>query len=197
MRPLAATGAGTLVLVLWGMLFWGFLAGPVGVFQKIGNDRAVTQTLMDGGIRTGTYFMPWPRDTPDTFASFVAQHKSGPFYRLSFVREGVDPNSVRKILVGCFHYFVVAGVSVLLLLVTRPRTLMRRVCTVLLAGMIGSIFITVGDPIWFHMPWDYVRGELLYEVVAWLLLGVTVSVIVGPVVAEGPMDSRTAVARVE
>jgi hypothetical protein len=183
LRLLAGALAGTLVLVLWGMIFWGFLAGPLGVFHKISNDRAVTQALEAGGITTGTYFMPWPRNTPETFAAFVAQHKSGPFYRLSIVREGTDPNSVRKIIVGCVHYFVVASIAVLLLLLTRQRTVWRRISTVLLAGMLGSVFITVADPIWFHMPWDYVRGELLYQVVAWLLLSVTASVIVGPIVA--------------
>jgi hypothetical protein len=177
-RVLAAVLGSTVVLVLWGMLFWGFLAGPLGVFHAIANAPAVTRALLDGNVATGTYFMPWPRNTPETFASFVAQHKSGPFYRLSFVREGVDPNSSLKLLIGCLHYFGVALIVVLLLQVCKAETFARRVTVVLLAGVLGSLFITIGDPIWFHMPWDYARGELIYEVVAWALVAVTASALV-------------------
>ena len=30
--------------------------------------------------------------------------------------------------------------------------------------------ITIGDPVWFHMPWDYVRGVVMYEIVSWTVL---------------------------
>jgi hypothetical protein len=55
--------------------------------------------------------------------------------------------------------------------VSGTTTYVRRVGVVLLGGLIGSIFITAGDPIWFHLPWDYARAVLLYEVIAWTLLG--------------------------
>jgi hypothetical protein len=56
----------------------------------------------------------------------------------------------------------------------------RRFSLVLLAGLIGSVFITVGDPIWFHLPWDYARAVLLYEVVSWILLGSVVAKLAPP-----------------
>jgi hypothetical protein len=99
--------AGMVALVLWGMLFWGLLAEPLGVFHQLPNDTAVTELLVAGDAPTGTYFMPWPRATPEQFAAFVAQHRAGPFYRLSYVREGVDPNSPGKLALGCLHYLAV------------------------------------------------------------------------------------------
>ena len=100
MRPALSTLAGTAALVAWGMLFWGLLAPRLGVFHALPNAPAVTATLVEGGAASGTYFMPWPRDTPETFARFVHQHETGPFYRLSYVREGVNPNSPAKLLLG-------------------------------------------------------------------------------------------------
>jgi hypothetical protein len=119
--------------------------------------------------------MPWPRDTPEAFRRFVAQHRSGPFYRLSYVREGVDPNSPGKILIGVLQYLVAAGTAVLITALASAPTFGRRFAILFLSGLLGSIFITIGDPIWFHMPWDHTVGVLLYEVVAWLLLAVIVS----------------------
>jgi hypothetical protein len=170
MRLLLATIVGTVVLVAWGMLFWGMLAPRLGVFHALPDAPGVTATLVGTGTTTGTYFMPWPRDTPEAFARFVRQHETGPFYRLSYVTEGVDPNSPGKLMVGTLHYVTVAAIAVGLSGLAGPQR-RRRFAVVVLAGLLGSDFITVGDPIWFHMPWDYVRGVLVYEIVSWILLG--------------------------
>jgi hypothetical protein len=170
-RAVMAALAGMVGLVLWGMLFWGMLAEPLGVFHQLPNDTAVTELLVADDAPTGTYFMPWPRATAEQFAAFVAQHQAGPFYRLSYVREGVDPNSPGKLALGCLHYLAVAAVAVGLVLVSRAASFGRRFSLVTLGGLLGTLFITLGDPIWFHLPWDYTRGVLLYELVAWALLG--------------------------
>lgn len=170
-RAMMAALAGMVGLVLWGMLFWGLLAEPLGVFHQLPNDTAVTELLVAGDAPTGTYFMPWPRSTPAQFAAFVAQHQTGPFYRLSYVREGVDPNSPGKLVLGCLHYLAVAAIAVGLVMVSRAPSFGRRFSLVLLGGLLGTLFITLGDPIWFHLPWDYTRGVVLFELVAWALLG--------------------------
>lgn len=180
MRVVLAAAAGAVVLILWGMIFWGFLAPPLGVFHALPNAPQVTQTLTAGGAATGTYFMPWPRRTKEEFRRFVAQHKSGPFYRLSYVREGVDPSSPGKILAGCALDLAVSAGAVALLAVAGAGTSGRRFLIVLLAGVLGSAFITVGDPVWFHMPWDYVRGVLVYELVSWFLLAATLAWLAKP-----------------
>lgn len=174
-RWLIAPLAGMVALVAWGVLFWGLLADPLGVFHKLPNDRAVTDVLRGGGAQTGTYFMPWPRKSPEEFAAFEAQHKTGPFYRLSYVREGVDPSNPRKLFLGCLHYLTVAAVATLLLWIAGPKSFARRWGIVFLGGMLGTNLITIGDPVWFHMPWDYTCGVLIYETVAWILLGATLA----------------------
>lgn len=166
-----STVLGALIIVVWGMLFWGFLADPVGVFHTLPNAPAVTELLTANGTETGTYFMPWPRKTAAEFAAFTAQHEKGPFYLLMFIREGVNPNSPGKLLLGVLHYLTVALLASILLMLVKLPTYGARVLAVFLAGLLGSNFITLGNPIWFHLPWDYTLGNLLYEVAAWLLLG--------------------------
>lgn len=175
MRKLViATSAGTIVLIAWGMLFWGVLAAPLGVFKALPDDVSVNEVLEATGLATGTYFMPWPRNTPETKARFRQQHESGPFYRLSYVREGVDPASKVKLALGILHYLAVSAIAVALAVLC-GGSFAARFGSVLLGGLLGSSFITFGDFIWFHMPMDYIRGVLLFEGVSWMLLGLVVA----------------------
>jgi hypothetical protein len=175
-----ATLAGGLILVIWGMVFWAVVAPAMGVFQALPDAGTVTTALTSSNTPTGTYFMPWPRGTSEEFQRFVAQHKSGPFYQLHYVREGVDPNSPTKIGIGVMQYLVVAFLTVMLVVISRGATFGRRFGVIVIAGLIGTLFITIGDPVWFHLPWDYTTGVLVYEVVAWVLLGITVGAITRP-----------------
>lgn len=175
------TLAGTVVLVVWGMVFWAWLADPLGVFRVLPNSEAITQLLVENETATGVYFMPWPRNTSESFARFVEQHRRGPFYLLSYVREGVDPQSPGKILLGTLHYATVALVAVLILALARNNRYPHRFAIVVLAGLLGTNFITLADPIWFHLPWGHTLGNVLYELAAWVLLAAVVAALVRPV----------------
>lgn len=111
----------------------------------------------------------------DESAEFELQHKRGPFFRLSYVKEGVDPSSPRKLLIGCLHYLSVSVLATFLLWLAGPRSRCQGWAVVFVGGLLGSNLITIGDPVWFHLPWDYSRAVLLYEVIAWLLLGLAVT----------------------
>jgi hypothetical protein len=173
LRALLTALAGTLVLVLWGMLFWGWAYELFGVFDTLPDAASVVAALQSAGTQTGTYFVPWPRNTPETFAQFVAQHTRGPFLQLSYSREGVDPQAPGKIARGVLHYFVVSLLAVALLRLATPpsTTFLRKFALVFLAGCIGTVFIRLGEPIWFHLPWRHALGHAVYELVAWALLG--------------------------
>jgi hypothetical protein len=166
---LKAIGLGTLLLVLWGMGFWGAISPAAGMFKTLPNEPAVTKAL--GNLSTGTYFVPWPMNTPETRRAFRDRHVAGSFYQLSFVREGVDPESGRKMLLGVFHHLVAAVITVLLVVVSGAATRWRIFGTVVLSGSLGTVFATLGNPVWFHLPWPHALGRAGYELVAWILLG--------------------------
>ena len=64
------------------------------------------------------------------------------------------------------------------LLAVGPSRYAKRAGVVFLAGIMGTNFISVADPIWFHLPWDYTVGVLLYQTVSWALLaGVTAGIV--------------------
>ena len=166
----AATGS---ALMVWGMAFWAVLYEPLATFGDLPNQAAVAQLLSENDTATGTYFFPWPRNTAETRARWEEAHRRGPFFKLSYGREGVDPSSVGKLALGALHHVVVALIATLLIVLALPAlpSFGRRFAVVFLAGAMGSVFIQIGDSVWFHLPWDYVRGAMVYELGAWTVMG--------------------------
>lgn len=105
---------------------------------------------------------------------------SPPFFRLAYVREGVDPASPRKLLLGALHYLTVALIAVAIGTFVASAGFRSTFAAVFLGGLLGSDFITIGEPVWFHLPWDYTRGVIVFEVISWLLLAVLVARLVRP-----------------
>ncbi len=170
----------TIVVVIWGMIFWGWLHEFFGIFNELPGEAKVVEILIANDTGTATYFFPWPRNTPETFANFVQQHKTGPFFQLSYIKEGVDPQAPGKILLGVLQYFVVSMLVVVLLrLTTTPATsFLRKFMLIFLAGLMGTIFIRLGDPIWFHLPWSHTFGNAVYEIVSWILMGMVTAALI-------------------
>lgn len=172
-----ASTLGAAAILAWGMLFWGVLYSSVGVIKPDTLDPVIVEALDVSGIPTGTYFHPWPRDTADAKEAWGINHTAGPFFRLSFVREGTDPNSPRKLAIGVLHNFVVAAMATgMILLAGRGMgTFGSRFMLVSLGGLMGTVMIQAGDAVWFHMPLDYVLGAMLYQIISWLLLAFILS----------------------
>ena len=120
----------------------------------------------------------------------MEQHQRGPFYKLSYIKEGVNPDRPAKLLTGCLQYASVAALAVILQLLTRSSRFVVRALIVFLGGAMGTDLISIGDPVWFHLPWDYARGVVLYELVCWALLGMTTAAVCGgaarPVITGAP-----------
>lgn len=176
-----ATLAATLALIVWGMILWALLSGPLGTFR----DRPILENaaalLAQQDTPTGPYFYPAPRDG-EARASWEEAHTREPFFKISYVREGANPSSAAKLMLGSLHNLVVAGLAAALLLLAAPAlpSLGQRFALVFIAGAMGSIFIQAGDPIWFHLPWDYAVGALVYEFVSWTLLAGVLGLMLRP-----------------
>ena len=170
--------AGALALTVWGMLFWGVLYEPLRVFDDLtpGVEQAAA-ALETADTQTGTYFMPWPRNTPEAMTAWLGKHRTGPFFKLSYIREGADPQSVPKLMRGVGLYVVVAAIAMGLLHLSAhsPERWLRGSLVVFLAGIMGSVLIQIGDPVWFHLPWPHALGNLVFQLGAWLLLGLAVA----------------------
>jgi len=170
--------AGALAITVWGMLFWGVLYEPFRVFDDLTPGVEQAAAALDAAdTQTGTYFVPWPRNSPEVMEGWLAKHRSGPFFKLSYSREGADPQSVPKLLRGVALYILVAAIAVCLLRLSgcAPEQWMRGSMLILFAGAMGSALIQLGDPVWFHLPWPHALANLVFQLVSWLLLGSAVA----------------------
>ena len=65
-RTIGMTVAAACAISVWGMVFWGALSKPLGVFDDLPPAVvAAAHSMSAGDVATGTYFHPWPRDTPE------------------------------------------------------------------------------------------------------------------------------------
>jgi len=181
-RHVAAAAAATVALLLWGMAFWMLVYEHVGVYSTVLPGAAeATAALQSAGAQTGTYFWPWPRNTPQTMELFLEGHRQGPFFKISYVAEGIDPQNPIKMVWGSIHHFVVAGCAAGMLWLTGPlESAAHRFGLVMLAGFLGTIWAQIGDPIWYHLPWDFSVGIVVYDGVSWVLLAGILAAILGP-----------------
>lgn len=104
---------------------------------------------------------------------------------MSYIREGVDPNSPRKLTIGSLHHAIVALFAVVLLMLSGAGRFWGRACLVFVGGMMGTVFITSPTHYGFTCP-DYATGAVIYESVSWALLAVVTASICRPRAGDGP-----------
>lgn len=182
-RAVVAAISGAVVLAAWGMVFWGALYDPIKIFGDLPPGVAdAAQTLKGNGTPTGTYFYPWPRNTPAAQEAWLRAHRQGPFFELRYVREGADPQAPVKFITGLAQYLSVATAGLLLCLIWggRDRGRWDPVWLMLLVGATTSGFTRLDDPIWFNLPWRHSLLLLAHDLVAWLLLGGTFAAVLRP-----------------
>ena len=178
-KVILAALASTAVLLIWGITYWQIIYELLKIYNTSPDAEKVAELLQESGTATGTYFYPWPRNTDETFQQFVTKHAHGPFFKLSYIREGVNPQTPKKMIGGILHYLSVTFLAALIIHLIGPDKIgfRKKVLILFLAGSIGTIFIQLGDPIWFHLPWDYSLGILVYELVSWLIIGIMTALI--------------------
>lgn len=87
--------------------------------------------------------------------------------------EGVDVGSPLAFLYG-YLQTALACLLIAMLLYRCASALPSygsRIGVVLLAGLGGTVLVTLGGPIWWHQPWRFHVIHLVYAAVAWLLAG--------------------------
>ena len=173
---LVRTLVAAFLMLLWGMFFWGVLYDDVSVYRDHPDEtlQRVAAALTESNLESGAYFYPWPRDTKEAAESWLAAHRQGPFFELHFSRAGVDPQSPKKLVLGALQYAFVSLLGTMLALLSGTRGA-RTFVLILLAGVMGTIFIQITRPLWFHLPWHYSLAHASFEVVSWALLAASIA----------------------
>lgn len=185
-KVLLSALVGTLVLMVWGMLFWMVLPFGGQVIRSVQGEDAIIRVLDEHIQETGVYLVPLAGSKDEaTMDRFIEKHKQGPLAQISFRKEGVDATSPMVFLTGAIHYFVSMLFLCGIMMIALPRlmTYRARVFFVFLVGGFAAFFSHLTEPIWLHSPLKYAVYNMDFHILGWLFVGFAIAAILKPGVA--------------
>src|SRR5262245_17913296 len=98
-RLLIGAVLSSIVLFVWGFVFWTVSPLRFAVFRTVPNREVVVETLKKNLPETGVYLSPFPEESrfkEDRDAAqkeFTEKYKEGPVVQIIYRKDGVDPMS--------------------------------------------------------------------------------------------------------
>ena len=189
--------AGSIVLMVWGFVYWTVLPFGYRVMDGVGSNTSVVRLMQQTLPGTGVYMIPWlaqdEMQQGDAVEKMVSQHREGPVVQILYSEHGADPMGPQVLLGGLMNFFTVSLIVAGLLLMAMPglRGYSERVQFVFLLGLLVGVS-DLARPIWWHQPWDYWIHQALFPMTGWLLAGLVMGWIIKPGAAEPPAEQAQA-----
>ena len=158
----------TIVLYLWGFLYWGVSPIPYSFQKQTSDDAAAQEILAEHFPESGTYYIPGAGNEPEVRTSL---YETGP-RGFVHIQHGETSEGNLTVMIGGFvlnlavvslmaFFFIMAGAS-------EFRDFVR---LSIVAGAIAVIAIDVGDMIWWQIPFEWKIWQLIYDYTLWLIAG--------------------------
>ena len=187
-RLLIGAVLSSIVLFVWGYLFWVVSPLRFGVLRTIPNEEAIIDALKKNLPETGVYLSPFAEESrfkEDREAAqkeLTEKHKEGPLVQIIYRKNGVDPMSPATFASGFANMLVASLLIGLLLKLALPglASYSSRVLFVFVAGVFAAVAIDLSTPIWFHQPWDLPLFNALYHASSWFLAGLVLGAVIRP-----------------
>lgn len=170
----------TVVVYMWGFLFWGASLIPYGAWTATADDVAAGHGLLEHFPQRGTYFVPGMHHDPEALEALYAEGPIAmvhmldtdgrPVFEVSFMVKGIFLNLVVVVLVALLLRSAIGGLP----------TYGSRVKHAALAGLIGAVLIHGGALAWWYMPlgWELVLAA--YDFTAVVVIGLVLAKFVEP-----------------
>lgn len=183
LRTLLAAAIAATVVFVWGFLYWAVLPLGESAVRGAPNGAALQQSLDQLLPESGSYVVPFS-DTPESDTAYHKAHSQGPLALVHFRKAGAEPMAPGVMLRGWIHGFVSMLVMALVLVLSvSAQGFAARFVVAFGAGVAGSVFSRLGEPVWWYQPWSYASTQFLYELVAWLLGAIVLAAMIRPRVA--------------
>lgn len=193
-RILFAGILGGVVLFIWNFVAHDILPlGRMGV-RQMANEEAVGSALQSNlGDTSGVYVFPTGGYTPDATSEqrqaamkkAQEQMASGASGFLIYRPKRVF-NFPKKLIIQFATDFAEALLAVFLLAQTRITGFGGKVGFVLTAGILAAITTNVPYANWYGFPKDYTLGQIIIQVVGFLLVGMVAALMIRPRSATAP-----------
>jgi hypothetical protein len=187
-RIVAAAFLSAILMFFWGFVYWG----PVlNATQRIMAplpaevELDLLAPLRAVELPDGMYVRPGPlkdQNDDEAVAQWEAKIKEGPILHMAYHAGGVSPMDPMMMAKGFAHSFVIALLAGILLatVVHALPGFASRVGVLVLVTLIAALWTNVANVIWWFDTPKYAAGQIIYELVAGVLMALATAAIVRP-----------------
>ncbi|HEV2748710.1 MAG TPA: hypothetical protein VGW34_15620 [Allosphingosinicella sp.] len=171
-RALIGAVAAAVAMFIIGFIFFATPLYKIGA--RTADDAqaaAVQQSLAANLPRTGTYFIP-SADTPEQ----AGMYSRGPVATVHYNSSGFSHSDPGVMIGGFIHMLIVALlIAVGLYTLSRYLPSFAERAKLLILGVLGAtIFMRLGEPIWYHHDWAHAIYLLVADSVSLIVAGLII-----------------------
>lgn len=179
-RVLLGSIVAGIAVFVWGFVFWGIGGSlPASSLSRTSDDAAAGQALMQHLPQTGTYLIPGQYNPEELQKSLF---EAGPVAMVFYNREGKPMMSGPQMAQGLLHSTVISfviGLALFFLGNALPGY-GDRVRLVAVMGLASAVMAPIANIIWWYYPAGWQLWNMLYQAVAWLVMGLVLAHFVRP-----------------
>lgn len=169
----------TVVMYLWGFVYWGASPAPYQSWEQAPDDRAAGAALLEHFPESGVYYIPGNDHPMDVRNELFEQ---GPTGFVILDRDGRPAFDTNIMISGLILNAIVVSVLAMLLRLTLAAApaYIQRLRIVTYAGVAAVLLINFGDVVWWAIPMDWVLAQAFYNFTAVLLAGAVLARFIQP-----------------
>lgn len=176
-RTILGVISATVVMYVWGFLFWGASSVPYLAWEQAPDDRAAGAALLEHFPESGVYYMPG-NDHPTEVRNELFEQ--GPTGFVILDRDGRPAFDSSIMVAGLVLNGVVVAVLAVLLNLSAAASYAARMRVVAVAAAFAVLLVNFGDVVWWAIPLGWVVVQAVYNFSAVLVAGAVLARFVAP-----------------
>ncbi len=158
----------TVVLYLWGFLFWGVSTLPYAAWKQVANDEQTQEMLRQNFPESGTYFIPGMNHDAD---ELVGLYEKGPVGFVHISLAGRSQTDLTVMIGGLLLNLIVVALMAGMFRVAGAKEFRDFARLSLAAGAVAVVAIDGGDLIWWQIPVEWKVWQAIYDFSLWIVAG--------------------------
>lgn len=170
-RTFIGIAIASVVLYVWGFLYWGLGPWPTMIWHQAADDVAAGQALLEHFPEDGTWYVPGFSHEQETLEGLFS---NGPVAFVHMLSSSGRPMMDPSIMIQGFFLNLAFIIVVALLLRHIGHALPAygdRVKLIALTGLAATVLIDFGGAVWWQIDWPWKLCQAFYDFSAWLVVG--------------------------
>ena len=180
MRLLLAALLGGVTMFMWGAFSHMVLNFEGSMIHQIPNEAAVVAAMKDNIKEDGVYALPGidmtHQPSPEEMNAWSAAYERGPTAMVFYHTRGADVFTPHQFGVQFLADFGAALFGSLILFLAAVSW-GRGVAIATMIGLAGWCTLEIPYWDWYRFPWEFIRADLIDQVLGWLLAGAVMAFI--------------------